>query len=236
MLADHDVVQITDAITGANQGDAHLTGVNIGRDYSLDTTHDLRMATAGDPCPRCDGSLELARGIEVGHVFKLGTKYSTALSAEYLDENEVKHPMLMGCYGIGINRIVAAVAETSYDDNGLIWPLSIAPFQVLVIPLNITDDDVMSAAESIYEQLGSAGIDVLMDERKARPGFKFKDADLIGIPLRVIVGGKGLADGVVELKWRTDSDVTRIPLDQIADTVVNEIAGRTSAETEQVPE
>ena len=236
LLADHDVVQITDAITGANQGDAHLTGVNIGRDYSLDTTHDLRMATAGDPCPRCDGSLELARGIEVGHVFKLGTKYSTALSAEYLDENEVKHPMLMGCYGIGINRIVAAVAETSYDDNGLIWPLSIAPFQVLVIPLNITDDDVMSAAESIYEQLGSAGIDVLMDERKARPGFKFKDADLIGIPLRVIVGGKGLADGVVELKWRTDSDVTRIPLDQIADTVVNEIAGRTSAETEQVPE
>ena len=229
-------MQITDAITGANQGDAHLTGVNIGRDYSLDTTHDLRMATAGDPCPRCDGSLELARGIEVGHVFKLGTKYSTALSAEYLDENEVKHPMLMGCYGIGINRIVAAVAETSYDDNGLIWPLSIAPFQVLVIPLNITDDDVMSAAESIYEQLGSAGIDVLMDERKARPGFKFKDADLIGIPLRVIVGGKGLADGVVELKWRTDSDVTRIPLDQIADTVVNEIAGRTSAETEQVPE
>ena len=236
LLADHDVAQITDGITGANQGDAHLTGVNIGRDYSLDTTHDLRMATAGDPCPRCDGSLELARGIEVGHVFKLGTKYSTALSAEYLDENENKHPMLMGCYGIGINRIVAAIAETSFDDNGLIWPLSISPFQVLVIPLNITDDDVMSAAESIYDQLGTAGIDVLMDERKARPGFKFKDADLIGIPLRVIVGGKGLADGVVELKWRTDSDVTRIPLDQIVDTVINELAERTSAESQQVPE
>ena len=165
--------EIGDAVTGANQADAHLSGVNIGRDYSVESSHDLRMATADDPCPRCDGSLELARGIEVGHVFKLGTKYSTALSAEYLDENEDKHPMLMGCYGIGINRIVAATAETSYDDNGLIWPLSIAPYQVLVIPLNIGDEEVMAAAESIYEQLGSNGVDVLMDDRKARPGFKF---------------------------------------------------------------
>ena len=235
LLADHDVVEIIDAVTGANQADAHLSGVNIGRDYSLENSHDLRMATADDPCPRCDGSLELARGIEVGHVFKLGTKYSTALSAEYLDENEDKHPMLMGCYGIGINRIVAATAETSYDDNGLIWPLSIAPYQVLVIPLNIGDEEVMATAESIYEQLGSNGVDVLMDDRKARPGFKFKDADLVGIPLRIIVGGKGLADGVVELKWRTDDDARRIPLDQIVTTVGEDIAARTVAEADTVP-
>ncbi|HAA50541.1 MAG TPA: proline--tRNA ligase, partial [Planctomycetaceae bacterium] len=235
LLADHDVVEIVDAVTGANQADAHLSGVNIGRDYSVESSHDLRMATADDPCPRCDGSLELARGIEVGHVFKLGTKYSTALSAEYLDENEDKHPMLMGCYGIGINRIVAATAETSYDDNGLIWPLSIAPYQVLVIPLNIGDEEVMAAAESIYEQLGSNGVDVLMDDRKARPGFKFKDADLVGIPLRIIVGGKGLADGVVELKWRTDDDARRVPLDQIVTTVGEDIAARTAAEADAVP-
>jgi prolyl-tRNA synthetase len=235
LLADHDVVEIVDAVTGANQADAHLSGVNIGRDYSVESSHDLRMATADDPCPRCDGSLELARGIEVGHVFKLGTKYSTALSAEYLDENEDKHPMLMGCYGIGINRIVAATAETSYDDNGLIWPLSIAPYQVLVIPLNIGDEEVMAAAESIYEQLGSNGVDVLMDDRKARPGFKFKDADLVGIPLRIIVGGKGLADGVVELKWRTDEDARRVPLDQIVTTVGEDIAARTAAEADAVP-
>jgi len=236
LLADHDVIGITDAVTGANQADAHLTGVNVGRDYSLESSHDLRMATAGDPCPRCDGSLELARGIEVGHVFKLGTKYSTALSAEFLDENEDKHPMLMGCYGIGINRIVAATAETSHDDNGLIWPLSIAPYQVLVIPLNIGDPEVMSAAESIYEQLGNDGVDVLMDDRKARPGFKFKDADLIGVPLRIIVGGRGLADGVVELKWRTDEDARRVPIDQVATTIGEEIAERTAVEAGAIPE
>ena len=236
LLADHDVVEIVDAVTGANQQDTHLTGVNVGRDYSLETSPDLRMATAGDPCPRCDGSLELARGIEVGHVFKLGTKYSTALSALYLDENDDKHPMLMGCYGIGINRIVAATAETSHDDDGLIWPLSIAPYQVLVIPLNIGDPEVMAAAESIYQQLGSNGVEVLMDDRKARPGFKFKDADLIGIPLRIIVGGRGLADGVVELKWRTDDDARRIPLDQIVATISDEIAARTAVEADAVPE
>ena len=240
LLADHDVVEIVDAVTGANQKDTHLSGVNIVRDYSLETSYDLRMATAQDPCPRCDGSLELARGIEVGHVFKLGTKYSTALSALYLDENEVKHPMLMGCYGIGINRIVAATAETSHDENGLIWPLSIAPYQVLLIPLNIDDQEVMAAAESIYQQLdqqlGSQGVDVLMDDRKARPGFKFKDADLVGIPLKIIVGGKGLADGVVELKWRTDHEARRIPLEDIVATIGEEIAARVAVEAEAVPE
>ncbi|MFP6702227.1 MAG: proline--tRNA ligase [Planctomycetaceae bacterium] len=236
LLADHDVALIADAITGANAKDAHLRGVQIGRDFSLDTTHDLRTAAAGDPCPRCDGALELARGIEVGHVFKLGTKYSTALSAMFLDENENKHPMLMGCYGIGINRIVAATAETSHDQNGLIWPLAIAPYQVLVIPLSLDDSEVIDAAESIYQQLESRGIDCLMDDRKARPGFKFKDADLVGIPLRIIVGGRGLADGVVEVKWRTEDQARHIPLDQAVDTVGDEIAARIAVEAETVPE
>ncbi len=235
IIADHDVVTIVDAITGANQADAHFTGVNPGRDYTLETSHDLRMAVADDPCPRCDGTLALARGIEVGHVFKLGTKYSTALSAEYLDENEQKHPMVMGCYGIGINRIVAGMAETSHDENGLIWPLAIAPFEVLVIPLNIDDDEVMATAGRIYDELRSDGLDVLMDDRKARPGFKFKDGDLIGIPLRVVVGGKGLADGVVELKWRTDEDSQRIPIDDAVASILQQVAARHADEVERVP-
>ena len=236
IVADHDVPLISNAITGANQADAHLTGVNVGRDYVLDATFDLRMATEGDPCPRCDGQLALDRGIEVGHVFKLGTKYSKALSAEYLDENEDKHPMLMGCYGIGINRIVAATAETSHDDNGLIWPLAIAPYQVLVIPLNISDEEVMGTAETIYQDLRDAGFDVLMDDRKQRPGFKFKDADLIGIPLRIIIGGKGLADGVVELKWRTDEEASRVPLDSAVETIAAALSQRGTDEASRVPE
>ncbi|MCY2963442.1 MAG: proline--tRNA ligase, partial [Planctomycetota bacterium] len=131
VLVDHDVAQIVDAVTGGNAADTHTTGVNIGRDYQVATTHDLRMADKADPCPRCSGTLDLVHGIEVGHVFKLGTKYSVSLEAEYLDEKEQRHPMIMGCYGIGVNRIVAALCETSYDENGLIWPLSIAPYEVL---------------------------------------------------------------------------------------------------------
>jgi len=128
IIADHDIPAIVSAVTGANEADAHLTGVAVGRDYQLRTTHDLRMAADGDRCPRCPGTLKLVHGIEVGHVFKLGTKYSVSLKAEFIDEKEQRNPMIMGCYGIGINRIVASLAETSYDENGLIWPLSIAPY------------------------------------------------------------------------------------------------------------
>jgi prolyl-tRNA synthetase len=148
------------------------------------------MALEGDPCPKCKAPLALVHGIEVGHVFKLGTKYSVSLAAEFLDEKEQRHPMIMGCYGIGINRIVAGLAETSFDENGLIWPLSIAPYEVLVIPLNVTDPETMQLAERFYKELGEAGVDVLMDDRDARAGFKFKDADLIGIPLRIVIWGR----------------------------------------------
>src|SRR5690606_28165382 len=155
---------IADAVTGANEEDAHLTGVNVGRDYQLSTTYDLRNAAAGDPCPRCDGTLELVHGIEVGHVFKLGTKYSESLDAQYLDEKEQRHPIIMGCYGIGVNRIIAGLAETRHDENGLIWPLAVAPYSVLVIPLNVDDAEVVKVAERYYAELQQAGIDVLYDD------------------------------------------------------------------------
>jgi len=222
LIADHDVPLIRDAVTGANEADKHHTGVNFGRDYRVETTFDLRDAAAGDPCPRCDGTLEAVHGIEVGHVFKLGTKYSVSLGAEFLDEKEQRHPIIMGCYGIGVNRIVAAAAETSFDENGLIWPLAIAPYSVLVIPLNMDDADVLGTAEGIYDELSAAGVDVLYDDRAARPGFKFKDADLIGIPLRIVVGAKGLKDGVVEVKWRTDDAPDKVPVE----SAVSEALGR----------
>src|SRR5207302_1383094 len=214
LLADHDVPPIASAVTGANEADAHLTGVAVGRDYQLTATHDLRMALDGDTCPRCRGTLKLVHGIEVGHVFKLGTKYSVALAAEFLDEKEQRHPMIMGCYGIGINRIVAGLAETSFDENGLIWPLSIAPYEVLVIPLNVTDPQTMALAERFYLELGAAGVDVLLDDRDARAGFKFKDADLVGIPLRIVIGGKGLKEGQVEVKWRNAAAPIKVPIDE----------------------
>jgi prolyl-tRNA synthetase len=235
IIADHDVPAIVNAVTGANEADAHLTGVNVGRDYQLTATHDLRMAQEGDGCPKCDGKLKLVHGIEVGHVFKLGTKYSVSLSAEFLDEKEQRHPMIMGCYGIGVNRIVASLAETSFDENGLIWPLSIAPYEVLVIPLNVTEPETMQLAEQFYKELGAAGVDVLLDDRDARAGFKFKDADLIGIPLRIVIGGKGLKEGQVELKWRTDASPTKVPIVDAINTVREMLAERKKAESAKVP-
>jgi len=235
IIADHDIPVVKDAVTGANSADAHYTGVNVGRDYQLDTTHDLRNAEAGDPCPRSGEPLELVHGIEVGHVFKLGTKYSVALGADFLDEKEQRHPIVMGCYGIGVNRIVAGLCETSHDENGLIWPLSIAPYEVLVVPLNITDEEVMQVAERYYDELSSSGIDVLMDDRKARPGFKFKDADLIGIPLRIVIGGKGLKEGQVEIKWRTDDDPTKVAVTEGVARIQEMIGQRREEEASNVP-
>jgi prolyl-tRNA synthetase len=235
LIADHDVPLVVNAVTGANEADAHFTGVNVVRDYPLATTHDLRMAVAGDPCPRSDGTLELVHGIEVGHVFKLGTKYSVALGAEFVDEKEQRHPMIMGCYGIGINRIVASLAETSYDANGLIWPLSIAPYSVLIIPLNTADPEVMAVAERYYTELQQAGIDCLFDDRDARPGFKFKDADLIGIPLRLVIGGKGMKEGLAEVKWRTAAEPDKVPLDNAGSIVLEMLARRRAEEAAKVP-
>jgi prolyl-tRNA synthetase len=212
IIADHDIAKMSTAVTGANSNDQHLTDVIPGTHFDLSDTYDLRNAAAGDPCPKCEAALEIVHGIEVGHVFKLGTKYSESLNANYLDADEKKHPIIMGCYGIGVTRVVAAIVETCHDNGGIVWPEAVAPYTVEIIPLNVTDETVMNTATKIYDQLTAAGVDVLMDDRDQRPGFKFKDADLIGLPYRMIVGGKGLKDGIVEIKRRTDQEAERVPI------------------------
>ena len=236
IFADHDVVLISNAVAGANAKDAHYTGVTVGRDYSVEQTYDLRDAGSGDPCPSCSEPIEFVHGIEVGHVFKLGTKYSESLDATYLDEKEKKHPIIMGCYGIGVNRIVAGLAETCHDENGLVWPLSVAPFEVVVIPLNTKDEAVMAAAESCYSGLKSQGVDALLDDRKARPGVKFNDADLVGFPLRVVIGGKGLKEGKLEVKWRSEEDISKIDAEGAVDAIVSLLNTRREEEASRVPE
>ncbi|MCH8830994.1 MAG: proline--tRNA ligase, partial [Planctomycetes bacterium] len=228
-------------VTGANKVDTHCMHFNWERDFvTQETRHttnvrDIGNAHDGDGCPKCDGTLELVRGIEAGHVFKLGTKYSVALGAEFLDEKEQRHPIIMGCYGIGINRIVAAAAETLHDDNGLIWPLALAPYSVLVIPLNMDDDQVQETAERYYRELSEAGVDVLFDDRPARPGFKFKDADLVGIPLRIVIGGRGLKEGIVEVKWRREEEPAKIAIERGVQYVLDQLEQRRREDAARVP-
>ncbi len=202
-------------VVGANQADAHLTGVHLGRDLAGATKADLRVIEPGDPCPRCGKEPTFARGIEVGHIFRLGTKYSQAMGAEFLDAEGQSRPIIMGCYGIGVTRIVAAAIEQGHDQAGIILPLAIAPYSVAVLPMAF-DGEVMEAAQKLYDELRAMGLDVLMDDRDLRPGVKFKDADLIGIPLRVVVGAKGLKEGAVELKHRRSGDVEMIPVAEAA--------------------
>jgi len=204
LIADESVRGLADFVAGANKGDAHLTGVNWGRDAEPAAWADLLLVTGGDPCPRCDGVLELFRGIEVGHIFKLGTKYSLSMKCNYTDEQGAEHPMVMGCYGLGIGRTVAAAIEQNHDADGIIWPRPLAPFEVLLSVLNPDDAEVAAAADQLYAELAAKGIDVLYDDRDERPGVKFKDADLLGIPVRVVVGAKSLAAGKVELSLRRD--------------------------------
>ena len=235
MIADHDVPLVVNAITGANEGDYHFANVNVGRDYSLETTFDLRNAAAGDPSPRGEGTLELVHGIEVGHVFKLGTKYSVSMDALYDDETEHRQPIIMGCYGIGVNRILAGLAETRHDEQGLIWPLAIAPYEVIISVIGANEPETLAAAEQFYGELRAAGVDVLLDDRDLRPGVKFKDADLIGIPLRVNFGGKGLKEGVVELKWRTAADSERVATADATKTVIAQLAEKRKADAANLP-
>lgn len=212
LWADHDVASHGPAVIGANEADKHYTGALLGRDFQVAHFADLRNATDGDPCPRCHAPLGLRHAIEVGHVFKLGTKYSEALDARFLDDKEQSHAAIMGCYGIGVNRIIAALIETSHDDNGILWPLSLAPYEVLLCPLNVKEQPVQAATEALYGELQQAGLDVLLDDRDQRPGVKFKDADLVGVPLRVVVGGRSLKDGQLEIKWRHEPQPSMIPL------------------------
>lgn len=219
--ADRDAALLEMAITGANQADKHLTGVVIGRDFQLtpERVADLRNAAEGDPCPKCAQPLALRHAIEVGHVFKLGTKYSDALAARFLDDAEQQHSVIMGCYGIGVNRILAALIETKHDEQGVVWPMTLAPYEVLLAPLNVTQEDVMQVAEQLHDTLTAAGVDVLLDDRDARAGVKFKDADLIGVPLRVVIGGRSLKEGKLEIKWRWEAEPIMIDLEGAAETL-----------------
>ncbi|HKO55135.1 MAG TPA: proline--tRNA ligase [Thermoanaerobaculia bacterium] len=203
VLADVSLKGRGNWIVGGNKKDTHLGGANVGRDFPEPEWGDFTTVFAGDPCPRCGNELEIYRGIEVGHIFKLGTKYSESMHCEYLDEKGERQPMIMGCYGLGIGRTVASAIEQSHDADGIIWPMPIAPFEVVVTSVG-KDEAVLATATEVYEQLKAAGIDVLFDDRDERPGVKFKDADLIGFPLRVAVGAKSLANGHVEWSWRKD--------------------------------
>jgi prolyl-tRNA synthetase len=224
VIADRVVQGMTNVVVGANEKDQHFKNVNCGRDFAVPTFVDIRTVAAGDACPRCEsGKLEMWRGIEVGHVFKLGTKYSKALNATYLDANGREQVIFMGCYGIGIGRTVAAAIEQNHDENGIIFPIPIAPFHCSVVAVNTKDAGVMAAAEEIYLCLEKSGIEVLFDDRDERPGVKFKDNDLIGIPIRVVVGSKGLADGKVEVKIRSTGEVLSLSLDEVASTVTQRI-------------
>ncbi len=239
LLVDPDAAQPGFWVAGANETDKHVKHFNWARDCDVADeqllVRDVRNAAAGDPSPLEDGgTLEVSHGIEVGHVFKLGTKYSEALDATFLDDEEQRHPIIMGCYGIGVNRIIAGLAETRHDENGLIWPLAVAPYEVLVIPLSADDEEVTKVADSIYDGLTNTGIDVLYDDRAARPGAKFKDADLIGIPLRIVVGGRGLKDGIVELKWRTAAEAEKVPVADALETALKQIDETRAAESANV--
>ena len=200
--------------TGANEDDFHYRGVDIERDIAVSQWVDLREVKAGEGCPNCDGALDVYKAIEVGHIFKLGTKYSEAFGATVLDENGKAQPIIMGSYGIGLGRAVAAVAEVHNDDKGLVWPVAVAPWEV-VVTLVKTDEVTMAAGEKIYAEFQSAGIDVLLDDRNERPGVKFNDAELIGIPFRVTLGPRGLADGVAEFVARAEGESSEIALDAV---------------------
>jgi len=211
-------------VCGANERDTHLTDLDQERDLPGLQFADLHRATAGDPCPRCQkGTFTAHRGIEVGQTFYLGTKYSQAMNATYLDAKGEQRPMEMGCYGIGITRTVAAAIEQNHDDAGIIWPKPLAPTDVHIVPLNWNDETTRNTAEDVYAKLQRAGADVLFDDREERPGVKFKDADLLGAPLRVTIGGKSLARGVVELKQRADGTMTEVPVEQAVEAIQNAV-------------
>jgi prolyl-tRNA synthetase len=224
MIVDRGVAAMPNVVVGGNARDVHLRGVVPGRDFPLDRVHDLRNAEAGDPCPRCGSTMENRAGLEIGHVFKLGTKYSKAMGANYLDEKSKEIPIIMGCYGIGINRIVAAAIEAGHDANGILWPLPLAPYEVALVPLQVNNTAVMEIVETLERELKAAGIDVLTDDRDLRPGVKFKDVDLIGIPLRVVVGERGLKDGTIEVKWRAEGEAKHLPLASAGEGIRAELA------------
>ncbi len=207
IIADQAVSMMINCVVGGNKADTHVVDVNSEKDFKIDKIADVRYVTENDRCPRCKEVLNVSNGIELGHVFKLGTRYSDSLGAKFLDSNGKERPIIMGSYGIGVNRILAATIEKSHDSNGIIWPLPLAPYEVLVVAVNFKDETIMDAATKIYDELREAGIDTLLDDRDQRPGFKFKDADLIGIPIRITVGKKLKETGELEIKMRSNDKI-----------------------------
>jgi len=221
IYADYSIMEAVNAVTGANKNEKHLVNVNPFRDFTPTKFEDFRNAEEGDPCPRCAGKLTIRNAIEVGHVFKLGTKYSECLNAKFLDDDEMQKTIIMGCYGIGVNRIVAGLIETSYDESGIIFPVNLAPYEVVICPMKITDEKTMKLAQKLHDELEERGIDCLIDDRDQRAGVKFKDADLIGFPLRIVLGEKGLADGNLEIKWRWEKESTMLPVEEAVEVIAS---------------
>lgn len=219
IVADPEVMAMVNAVAGANKTEAHFINVNPNRDFKPELVADIRLVKAGEPCPKCQAELLEARGIEVGQIFKLGTKYSEALGANFLDENGKEKPIVMGCYGIGISRTMAAAIEQNNDENGIIWPAAIAPFQAVVIPVSTKDAGQVQIAEQLYQELNQAGVETIIDDRAERPGVKFKDADLVGYPLRIVVGGKAVEEGVVEVRQRRSGATELIPVTEVKEQV-----------------
>ncbi|MDR0901143.1 MAG: proline--tRNA ligase [Opitutaceae bacterium] len=212
VFADHAIRLTGNGTTGANKDGFHLRNVNVARDLAITRFGDFRRVREGEPCPVCGKPLKLRRGIEVGHIFKLGTKYSERYNAVYTDAQKQSRLMVMGCYGIGVSRSMQAIIEQSHDADGIIWPWAVAPFHVLVCLLDPQNEEATTVAQKLGAAAEQAGADVLIDDREERPGVKFKDADLIGIPLRVTIGGRGLKEGVVEVKWRAEKEVAKVPV------------------------
>ncbi|MBW2159418.1 MAG: proline--tRNA ligase, partial [Deltaproteobacteria bacterium] len=214
IIADPDAVAVPNAIAGAGETPYHYKNVNYGRDFEADVV-SIRRAASGDPCPNCNGKLELYRGIEGGHIFVLGTHYTDKMNATFLDQEGSSRSIVMGCYGIGVTRLIAAIMEQHHDEQGIRWPVQVAPYAVIITPIG-KDEEPLARATEIYEALRAEGVEALLDDRSERPGVKFKDADLLGIPVRITVGSRGLKQGTVELKKRTESESQDVPVDGAA--------------------
>ena len=225
IIADHALHGRRNLVTGANEDDFHVRGVDIERDIDVNAWLDLREVEEGEACPSCDKPLRVIKTIEVAHIFKLGTKYSESFEAKVLDENGSSRPIVMGSYGIGVERNMAAIVEAHHDEAGIVWPLSVAPFEVVVTVIKPKDVACREAGERLYEALQGGNIDVIIDDRDERPGVKFKDADLVGIPYRLTIGPKGLAQGVVELRSRSDGTARDFPIEHVAESVIETVLG-----------